>query len=301
MPQQGTIYRVLVASPSDCVKERRLVPDLIYAWNAAHSLALGAILEPVLWETHARPELGDRPQAIINKQLADNCDILVGTFWTRLGTSTGKAESGTAEEIDEFRSKGKPVLLYFSSAPVVPESLDIPQYQALTEYKKRLGQSGLCFQYESLDQLRDLLQGHLAGTMAQLHSRPTTASMPSPEARQADQLREYIGQFENFLRRFEAEWVSERDSAPHTIDEGKLVLANALDQVLSFRSQIVTGMEDVKQSLDEASKAMRALQRHQLFLDGGRSFHQFWASGNEVIEKLKTVPAALGAHTADSA
>ncbi len=168
MPQQGVIYRVLVASPSDCVKERQLVPDVIYSWNAAHSLPFGSILEPVMWETHARPELGDRPQAIINKQLVDNCDILVGTFWTRLGTSTGKAESGTAEEIEEFRSKGKPVLLYFSSAPVVPESLDHKQYQALAEYKGKLGKEGLYFRYESLEQLRELLQGHLAGTMAQL-------------------------------------------------------------------------------------------------------------------------------------
>jgi hypothetical protein len=143
MPQKAIIYRILVASPSDCVHERRLVPDVIHAWNAAHSLASGAILEPVLWETHAVPESGDRPQGLINKQLVDNCDILIGTFWTRLGTSTGKAESGTAEEIEEFRRDGKRVLLYFSSAPVAPESLDAGQYAALAAYRDRLGQDSL--------------------------------------------------------------------------------------------------------------------------------------------------------------
>jgi hypothetical protein len=129
--------------------------------------------------------------------------------------------------------------------------------------------------------------------MSSLHARPITATSPSPETRQEDQVREYIGQFESFLRRFEAEWASERDSGPRGLDEGKYVLANGLDQVLSFRSQIVEGLDEVKQVLDDASKALRTLQRYQLILDGGRSFHQFWSNGNEVIEKLKTVPAVL--------
>jgi hypothetical protein len=30
-------------------------------------------------------------------------DILMGVFWTRLGTPTGKAPSGTVEEIEHFR------------------------------------------------------------------------------------------------------------------------------------------------------------------------------------------------------
>ncbi|MFN6190964.1 MAG: hypothetical protein ACK54F_05200 [Planctomycetia bacterium] len=293
VPQQGTIYRVLVASPSDCIKERILVPDVIHAWNAAHSLPLGVILEPVLWETHARPELGDRPQAIINKQLVENCDILVGTFWTRLGTSTGKAESGTAEEIEEFRSNGKPVLLYFSSAPVVPEGLDAVQYQALTEYRKKLGDQGLHFRYDSLDQLRQLLQGHLAGIMAASHQRSAALPASTQEADREDRsdfIHQYRAQFETFVRRFEAEWVSERDSSPHNIDVGKDILASALEQLLSFRSQVVSGMKDVTTLVDEAARELRGLQRHQLFIDGGKSFRDFWGMGDAVLEKLKSVP-----------
>src|SRR4051812_5989465 len=135
MPQQATIYRVLVASPSDCVYERKVVPEIIYAWNAAHSYYKDAILEPVLWETHARPEFGGRPQGLLNDQLVKKCDILIGTFWTRLGTSTGKAPSGTAEEIEEVRQAGRPVLLYFSMVPVVPDNLDLEQFEALKAYK----------------------------------------------------------------------------------------------------------------------------------------------------------------------
>ena len=59
------------------------------------------MLLPVGWETHATPAMGDRPQAIINKQILAGCDLLVAVFWTRLGSPTGAAASGTVEEIEE--------------------------------------------------------------------------------------------------------------------------------------------------------------------------------------------------------
>lgn len=294
MPQSGLIYRVLVASPSDCVRERALVPDVIHSWNAAHSFHHGAVLEPVLWETHARPELGDRPQAIINKQLVDNCDILIGTFWTRLGTSTGIAVSGTAEEIEEVRSKGKKVLLYFSSAPVVPDSLDTDQYKSLKDYKSQLGKNGLYFQYESLAQLRELLQVHIASIMAEIH-KATTDTTTTPKNSQLEALIQFKTQFEMFLRRLEAEWSSERDSNPHNTNEGKLIIASALDQVLSFRSRIAGDLESVTDVLEETSKLLRSLQRHQSYMDGGISFRTFWTEGDAIIEKLKSIPSAIAA------
>ena len=182
MAQQGLIYRVLVASPSDCIAERQLVRDVIYSWNAAHSLSLGIILDPVLWETHARPELGSRTQALINKQLVENCDILIGIFWTRLGSATGKAESGTAEEIEEFRRARKPVLLYFSLKPVAPGKLGEKQYLALRRYKNRLRATDLYFEYQSLDDLRELLHGHLGSLLAEVHERGSEASVVSDQS-----------------------------------------------------------------------------------------------------------------------
>jgi hypothetical protein len=274
------------------VHERRLVPDVIRGWNAAHSLALGAILEPVLWETHAIPALGDRPQGIINTQLVQHCDILIGTFWTRLGTSTGKAESGTAEEIEQFRASGKRVLLYFSSAPVVPKSLDQNQYGALMSYKEKLGSEGLYFEYEDIPQLQNLLQSHLAGVMSEMHSNGQ-ASAFIQRTPQEDATQQFLSQYQNFVRRLEAEWASERDSDPFDIALGKLILSSALKQVLSFRSMIVAGLEGVTAVFTNCAKDMRALQRHEVYLDGGVSFDEFWSKGDAVIEVLKTVPQLI--------
>jgi hypothetical protein len=70
-------------------------------------------------------------------------------FWTRIGSPTGKAISGSIEEIQEHRREGKPVMLYFSNAPVTPDSVDPAQYAQLTEFKKWAKGEGLFEFFES--------------------------------------------------------------------------------------------------------------------------------------------------------
>ena len=297
MPQQGLIFRVLVASPSDCVQERKAVPEIIYSWNAVNSLRSAAILEPVLWETHATPAIGDRPQAIINKQLLHQCDLLIGVFWTRLGTNTGVAESGTVEEIEEFRKDGKPVLLYFSSAPVVPESIDYEQYQKLITYKKAMQDQGIVFSYDSVSTFRDLLQRHIASTIADLlavHGRPSTPSSTPEESEETKAIKMFKSQFESFLRRFEAAWAAERDTEPPGIDDGKYILKDASSEILSFKSQIVKdeGL-GLTEMLQDALRTLNELGRHRLTMDGGVSYRGFWDKGTAVLENLKKVPEIL--------
>ena len=168
MPRRAIVYRILIASTCDMVEERKVIPEVLHTWNAANSYYKGVYLEPVLFETHASPEMGDRPQAIINKPLVESCDILIGTFWTRLGTPTGKAESGTVEEIEEFRKARKPVLLYFSSAVVVLENIDSKQYRRLLDFRWRYQQGGLVFSYKSISNLQEQLQRHITSTINSL-------------------------------------------------------------------------------------------------------------------------------------
>jgi len=292
MPQQGLIFRALIASPSDCVQERKIIPEVIGVWNAVNSIDRSSIVEPVLWETHSRPAFGDRPQALLNQQLVKNCDLVIGAFWTRLGTPTGKAESGTAEEIEQFRSEGKPVLLYFSSAPAMPESIDPEQYKALVEYKNGLSSSGLYSTYESLADFRDQLQRHFAAHMIDLITKFAGSEdrdePPNnvPESSQTQHLAEFISQFEAFLRRLEAEWEAERDSEPYNTEEGKFILDRAADEVVHFKSMIREDSSGISQAIGEVLKKLRGLQRHQTYMDGGVSFKVFWDSGDEVLQSL---------------
>lgn len=153
MPFNARVVRVLIASPSDTPNERRLLREVMEDWNSQHAEATHVMLLPVIWERDAVPELGDRPQAIVNRQIVDAADVLVGTFWTRLGTPTGEAASGTVEEIEKFVRAGKPVLLYFSSQPVVPDSIDAEQYAALIQFRKEVGKQGLYDVYATEQEL----------------------------------------------------------------------------------------------------------------------------------------------------
>jgi hypothetical protein len=56
-------------------------------------------------------------------------------FWTKMGTSTGVAESGTVEEIDQFVAAGRPALLYFSRRPIDPDKIDLKQHKKLGQFK----------------------------------------------------------------------------------------------------------------------------------------------------------------------
>lgn len=161
MAYQATIIPVMIASPGDVSNERDVIREVIHDWNDINASTQGIVLTPVGWETHSSPELGARPQQFINDRLLRKCDILIAVFWTRLGSPTGVAESGTVEEIEEHIAAGKPAMLYFSSKPVAPESIDASQYAAVQEFRSRKKVQGLIETFDNLGQFRQKLSKQL--------------------------------------------------------------------------------------------------------------------------------------------
>lgn len=153
MAFSATVLNVLIASPSDVPQERLAISEVLYEWNALNAKSTGRVLLPVKWESHSAPTMGDRPQAIINDQVVRDCDMLVGAFWTRLGSSTGVEDSGTVEEIKYFLSKQKPVMLYFSSAPVDPSKIDLDQFKKLKDFRDSIKNKGVIESYSSIEEL----------------------------------------------------------------------------------------------------------------------------------------------------
>ena len=116
----ATVVKVMIASPSDVLEERRVIREAIDVWNTINADDRKIVLMPLGWETHSSPEMGDRPQAIINEQLLKDADLLVAVFWTRLGSPTGTAPSGTVEEIEKHLAASKPAMIYFSKGARSP-------------------------------------------------------------------------------------------------------------------------------------------------------------------------------------
>jgi len=270
---------------------------VIAAWNAAFSLSASIILEPVLWETHSRPAFGDRPQALLNKQILDRCDILVGTFWTRIGTPTGEAPSGTVEEIERFRNSGKPVLLYFSKRPVELDSVDREQYDQLVAYRKLLETQGIVFTYDNLAELRAQFQTHLSGQMAALipeQSKFLKLMADNLPDLNMHQLRDKIAAL---YRRFKTEWTSERDSDPYSTDEGKVILTRLLDEILDLLlDSRSTEVETLPSLLDGITRDLRSLLRSEIMMDGGVSFRKFWTVGDRIMALVDKAQELIELH-----
>jgi hypothetical protein len=91
--------------------------------------------------------------------------MLVAVFWTRLGTPTGEADSGTVEEVERHLKEGKPVMLYFSNQPVRPDSIEGEQYEALAAFKKSALSRGLVEEFDSHEQFREKFRRQLAQTI----------------------------------------------------------------------------------------------------------------------------------------
>ena len=170
----------MIASPGDVAAERAVVREVVSEWNSTDGAHSNVMLMAVGWETDVAPEMGDAPQSIIDRRLVASADLLVGIFWTRVGTPTASYASGAVEEIEEHLKAGKPAMLYFSSAPASPDSIDAEQYRALKAFRDSCRTRGLYATYSGVDDFRRRFSRDLQLTMN------TQAGTSTPQGSAAD-------------------------------------------------------------------------------------------------------------------
>ena len=183
----------MIASPGDVQGERDTVRDVLNEWNSVNGARRKTMLLPVGWETDVAPEMGDQPQNIINKRILKDADLLVGIFWTRLGTPTSGYASGAVEEIEEHLAAKKPAMLYFSTAPAKLDSVDPEQYRALKTFKDSCKSRGVFEIYTDVGDFRQKFSKHLQIVLnsddlgdSENHGAPTSSAQSAariPEAR----------------------------------------------------------------------------------------------------------------------
>lgn len=204
MSYAATTFNVMIASPGDVASERAIVRDVVYEWNAVHSSVRKLVLLPIGWESHSSPEMGATAQDIINNQVLAKCDLLVGVFWTRIGTPTERHLSGTVEEIEKHIATGKPAMLYFSSQPVALDTVDIDQIQRLKKFKESCQSRGLYESYDSHGDFKDKFYRHL---QIKVNEHPLFQSTETPHA--------------------SPEIVESRTPLPALLPEGRMLLKEA--------------------------------------------------------------------------
>lgn len=172
------VFRILIASPSDVEEEREIAVRVIQEWNDLYSYSRKVVLLPLRWETHTAPEYGTRPQEVINKAIVDQCDLLVGVFWTRIGSPTGVADSGTLEEIERVGLAEKPIMLYFSKVGIDPDKIDLVQIEKLKQFKAKTYPKGLVENYKSIIEFRDKFAKQLELKVRDLQKNESTGVTP---------------------------------------------------------------------------------------------------------------------------
>lgn len=147
MSFKAEVLRVLIASPSDVQKERDEIETAIFEWNTRFAEDMQIILLPSRWEKDVVPAYGGTDaQQVINEQLVNKCDILIGVFWAKLGTPTTRHSSGTLEEISIFIEQNKEVMVYFVDK-YVPMNANFDEIREVNTYKETYGQKGVYAPY----------------------------------------------------------------------------------------------------------------------------------------------------------
>ena len=169
MPRQENVIVVFVASPSDLDPERNCLEEVIKELNRSWSRSTGFRLELVRWETHGYPEVGQDPQDVLNRELPNDSDIFIGLMWSRYGTETGRAGSGTEEEFNRAleRHRRDPesirIMFYFKDAPLAPSEIDPDQLRSVACFRAKLGSEGtLYWTFKTLEDFEQLLRIHLS-------------------------------------------------------------------------------------------------------------------------------------------
>jgi len=294
MTFQASVYRILIAAPNDVIAEQKAIQDRISSWNTQYSAKLKAIFLPVLLETPLDPETGNRPQAMVNKQIIKDCDILIGAFWTRIGTDTSLAESFTAEYIMEFQKTGKPVMIYLSSAPVVPSSVDLKKYEKLMNFMDDCLKLGLVKRYDSILDFREKLSTQLASNILKIHktSEVEPSKGPSEAARKASN--DMISKrFCALIEKYNRNWTSERKKHSLNLDDGRQILIDLTREILSLKETLAkTFGKEIIERIDQTASNLMALQKHRLYLDN-KSYSEFWKLGDEIFASLDAIVGKL--------
>ncbi|UVK55370.1 hypothetical protein DBIPINDM_001878 [Mesorhizobium sp. AR02] len=148
-----TAIRIFLSTPSDVDEERRSLAALISEINDVVTFLAperNVRLELIHYETHAYPDMGGRPQQIIDRLIPIDYDIHLGVMWKRCGTPTQTADSGTIHEFDralEHREKtGRPTIMFYFGMDEItmPTTADeIEQLSKVVKFRERLQNIGL--------------------------------------------------------------------------------------------------------------------------------------------------------------
>lgn len=145
MSTKVTAYDLLVSCPSDVMEYVQKIENEVHSFNNFFGHSNNIVVRTRHWSRDAYSEFGKHPQELLNTQIVDSSDLVIGIFWTRFGNPTEGYGSGTEEEIERMISMGKQVFLYFLDKPIIPSVFNPEQYEKVQDFMKRHKDKGIFF------------------------------------------------------------------------------------------------------------------------------------------------------------
>jgi len=184
--QQVEVLKIFLASPSDVAKERDYVIEVIEEINRTIAPSKGVILE-VVSSKHTFPGYGQDGQSVLNKQIGrmKEYEIFLGIMWSRVGTPTQRAPSGTIEEFKRAvrankRHEKPDIWFYFRKLEAHLDTQEkLEQAQKVVTFKTEVQRKALTHDYNNPSNFRDRFRQDIS---LWLNARPNKTSRPRTAA-----------------------------------------------------------------------------------------------------------------------
>lgn len=170
MPTESTVYRALLAMPSEIEAERQVAKDVLLNWNAVTGRQQNIHLGPV-----------DANHVDVSRSdIAGEIDIVLGAFWTTVddGTTNGTSLADAVKRL--ALDEDLPAMIGFSERDIPPNRLDPEKYERLQAFRDECRKTGH-FTYVDRQEYEVQLKNALTRTMDQLLSPSNSVSNPSEE------------------------------------------------------------------------------------------------------------------------
>lgn len=148
MTKNVKLIKIFASCPSDVNKEKDEIRKAIESLTIIFKTS-NIAFELIEWKQSVPPQItGERPQAIINKEIKDY-DIYVGVFWKKFGNIQENGKSPTEEEFEialkSYEHCGYPlVLMYFvTDNYYIGTTLEAEQVLRVSKFKEKIQPLGI--------------------------------------------------------------------------------------------------------------------------------------------------------------
>ncbi len=161
MSYQATVLSIIIAAPGDTKSATRVIFKAIRNWNAKNAKRYGVILQPEKFDVSSITDKKGAAQKSEIEMLLNDCDMLAGAFWTRTGKTSDVKKICFPDILDEHINSGKPLLLFFSTHPIIDDSANAMQYKKFNEFKEKCRAKNVFETYDDIDELKDKVKASL--------------------------------------------------------------------------------------------------------------------------------------------